>query len=274
MPLKVLHKILDEKRGRVSVVGLSNWALDPAKMNRFVHLTRPSPSSFDLSLTAKALTHDAALRRHLSNLAEAYYRVYQNQKQDDFFGLRDFYSVIRSLETSLSESDDEPSLIGGITPANLSRSVLRNFGGRPQQESDEIVKTFFDALGVPLPESLPQVEDLIRCNITNRKHTCRHLLLLTQNDAALDMLVDRELVDINGSTVIIGSDFPGDNNEILQYEHLEKVSRKFPLFFWVNKSGCCDANHIILPRFVAVWVQVKEWCYFTVKGCTNHYMMF
>jgi len=36
LPLKVLHSILDESR--VSLVGISNWALDPAKMNRAVLL--------------------------------------------------------------------------------------------------------------------------------------------------------------------------------------------------------------------------------------------
>lgn len=39
LPLKVLHSILDE--ARVSVVGISNWALDPAKMNRAVRMTIP-----------------------------------------------------------------------------------------------------------------------------------------------------------------------------------------------------------------------------------------
>lgn len=38
LPLKVLHKTLDEARENESVVGISNWALDPAKMNRAVHL--------------------------------------------------------------------------------------------------------------------------------------------------------------------------------------------------------------------------------------------
>lgn len=34
MPLKVLHKLLEDPQ--VSFVGISNWALDPAKMNRGV----------------------------------------------------------------------------------------------------------------------------------------------------------------------------------------------------------------------------------------------
>ncbi len=38
-PLKVLHRLLEPPR--VAVIGLSNWSLDPAKMNRMVHASRP-----------------------------------------------------------------------------------------------------------------------------------------------------------------------------------------------------------------------------------------
>ena len=41
MPLKALRAILVDPP--VAVVGLSNWVLDPAKMNRAVLLMRPQP---------------------------------------------------------------------------------------------------------------------------------------------------------------------------------------------------------------------------------------
>lgn len=43
-PLKVLHNLLEPENQitpDVSVVGISNWALDSAKMNRAIHLSRP-----------------------------------------------------------------------------------------------------------------------------------------------------------------------------------------------------------------------------------------
>jgi hypothetical protein len=43
-PLKVLHGLLEPGNGQnlnIAVVGISNWALDAAKMNRAVHLSRP-----------------------------------------------------------------------------------------------------------------------------------------------------------------------------------------------------------------------------------------
>lgn len=50
---QVLHKILDEAEEGETVVGISNWELDSAKMNRAVNLQRPPPTVDDLELTAK-----------------------------------------------------------------------------------------------------------------------------------------------------------------------------------------------------------------------------
>ena len=50
MPLKVLHKLLEKPK--VAFVGLSNWHLDPAKMNRAVYLVRPDAKLSDLASTA------------------------------------------------------------------------------------------------------------------------------------------------------------------------------------------------------------------------------
>ena len=46
-PLKVLHGLIEpawnEEQLNIAVVGISNWALDAAKMNRAIHLYRPEP---------------------------------------------------------------------------------------------------------------------------------------------------------------------------------------------------------------------------------------
>ena len=42
-PLKILHSLLEP--ARVAFIGLSNWSLDAAKMNRAVHASRPLLSS-------------------------------------------------------------------------------------------------------------------------------------------------------------------------------------------------------------------------------------
>ena len=61
MPLKTLHPLLedgvtssddiietDEKPERVAFIGISNWALDPAKMNRGIMLSRGVPDVQEL----------------------------------------------------------------------------------------------------------------------------------------------------------------------------------------------------------------------------------
>ena len=53
MPLKVLHGILVDSP--VAVVGLSNWVLDPAKMNRAILVQRPDPTVDDLVATGSRI---------------------------------------------------------------------------------------------------------------------------------------------------------------------------------------------------------------------------
>jgi len=66
LPLKALHPLLEdgteggdrgteivEREKRVAFIGISNWALDPAKMNRGVMVTRGDPNTTELVHSAK-----------------------------------------------------------------------------------------------------------------------------------------------------------------------------------------------------------------------------
>ena len=65
MPLKTLHPLLEDgtatteesetmsDQRRVGFIGLSNWALDPAKMNRGIMLSRGVPSKDELRDSAR-----------------------------------------------------------------------------------------------------------------------------------------------------------------------------------------------------------------------------
>ena len=82
---------------RVSFIGISNWALDPAKMNRGVMVTRGDPDIKELVVSAQGICHNKdndAVKSRLSDcfevLAEAYYDICVRQTRQ-FFGLRDFY---------------------------------------------------------------------------------------------------------------------------------------------------------------------------------------
>ena len=104
LPLKVLHKVLDEGGAGEAVVGISNWALDPAKMNRAVHLYRPAPTVEDLSRTAEGMVKSVNLKGYLQSIAQAYSAVYHGQEREDFWGLREFYSTVRFINRSLAAS--------------------------------------------------------------------------------------------------------------------------------------------------------------------------
>ena len=67
MPLKALHPLLEDgsdgsedltaagvelKSKRVAFIGISNWSLDPAKMNRGIMLCRSDPDIKELTKTA------------------------------------------------------------------------------------------------------------------------------------------------------------------------------------------------------------------------------
>ena len=190
LPLKVLHKVLDEAADGESVVGISNWALDPAKMNRAVHLYRPAPTVEDLvrrvgkatattfsddlrllllllktcscgcsgqALTAEGMVDRASLKGYLRAVAKAFSSVYRNQAAKDFWGMREFYSTVRYINRALADG-------GQLDGSILLNAVLRNYGGRPDA-IEGVVDTFFKemgmvATGLPRPPLLTLVEQV------------------------------------------------------------------------------------------------------------------
>ena len=90
-----------DQQERVAFIGISNWALDPAKMNRGVMVTRADPSEKELVFSAKGICSNEdndpikiKLERYFSKLAKAYMAICKKQERE-FFGLRDFYRYIR-----------------------------------------------------------------------------------------------------------------------------------------------------------------------------------
>jgi hypothetical protein len=245
LPLKVLHKLLDEAGDNESVVGISNWTLDPAKMNRAVHLYRPAPTVEDLALTAEGMVKSANLKGYLGALAKAYSAVYHAQSHADFWGLREYYSTVRAINaainqpsttfhegegggtgqamaSSLSAKHPDGNLASALDASMLLNAVLRNFGGRPA-EMEAIVSVFFDELRLPLPSvaSWPWAETLVRANL--REPSARHLMLLTKNNGALPLVFDRGTLSHHTTEVIFGSDFPLDQTDLQIVLDIQRV---------------------------------------------------
>ena len=83
----------------IAIVGLSNWVLDPAKMNRAICLQRTEPTADDIQATGQSIVSVgasdseqaavSALNPWLRKLAEAYHAIYTKQGKygREFFGL-------------------------------------------------------------------------------------------------------------------------------------------------------------------------------------------
>jgi hypothetical protein len=148
----------------------------------------------------------------LHSLAEAYHEIYRSQKKKDFFGLRDFYSIIKFLHRGMNKFSRETTL----TDSLLKYAVLRNFGGFPSQ-MEIILKEFFSRLGLREKSGSYDFEaegvlGLVKGNLSD-KHA-RHLMLLTRNDAALQILMSGGMLKYSNTKVIFGSDFPADKTDL------------------------------------------------------------
>eukprot|EP00058_Branchiostoma_floridae_P013669 XP_002599157.1 hypothetical protein BRAFLDRAFT_68766 [Branchiostoma floridae] len=174
MPLKTLHPLLEDgyeeedqeeedeedddgseeeedrdptrSHKKVAFVGISNWALDPAKMNRGIFVSRGKPRKDDLTKSARGICENdnhvlARMKTLLPHLSEAYLQLYNSQDRE-FFGLRDFYSLVKMVYGFCKTSERPP------TKAQVVHAVLRNYGGRddmdPLQKFGQVVGTLPD----------------------------------------------------------------------------------------------------------------------------------
>ncbi|XP_029401804.1 E3 ubiquitin-protein ligase RNF213 isoform X4 [Mus pahari] len=221
MPLKTLHPLLEDgcieddpaPYKKVGFVGISNWALDPAKMNRGIFVSRGSPSEKELLESAEGICSSDRLvqdriRGYFAPFAKAYETVCQKQDKE-FFGLRDYYSLIKMVFAKARASKR------GLSPQDIAHAVLRNFSGKDNIQALSI----FTA---SLPEASYKEEvstvELIKQNICTGLQASsrglggaesRYLLVLTRNYVALQIL-QQMFFEGQQPEIIFGSSFPQD----------------------------------------------------------------
>ncbi|CAN0131609.1 unnamed protein product [Rangifer tarandus platyrhynchus] len=222
MPLKALHPLLEDgcieddpaPHKKVGFIGISNWALDPAKMNRGIFVSRGSPNKRELIESARGICASEPLvqeriRGYFTSFAKAYETVCKRQDKE-FFGLRDYYSLIKMVFAAAKASNKEPS------PQDIAQAVLRNFSGK-----DDI--RALDIFSANLPEAKYTEEvstmQLIHQNIYGHLQTMhgrelddsesRYLLVLTRNYVALQILQQAFFIT-DQPEIIFGSSFPKD----------------------------------------------------------------
>ncbi|KAF4115423.1 E3 ubiquitin-protein ligase rnf213-alpha isoform X2 [Onychostoma macrolepis] len=215
MPLKTLHPLLEEgciddqpvPHKKVGFIGISNWALDPAKMNRGIFVSRGDPDEKELIESAKGIcSSDAMILERVRDYFQPFARAYLNicKKQGKgFFGLRDYYSLIKMMFAVAKANDQKPSA------EQIVKAVLRNFSGK---DNVDAVTVFTSRLNIkPNLETISAIE-LVRENITaiGQDEECRYLLVLTKNYAALQILQQTFFSDQYQPEIIFGSSFPKD----------------------------------------------------------------
>ncbi|XP_051273053.1 E3 ubiquitin-protein ligase rnf213-beta isoform X1 [Dicentrarchus labrax] len=219
MPLKTLHPLLEDgcidndkpdPHMKVGFVGISNWALDPAKMNRGIFVSRWDPSEDELVETAKGIcasSNQILLKiKHLfPSLAKAFLSICKESSKNQFFGLRDYYSLVKMLFAAVKSTQQEPD--GG----QLVEAILRNFSGQPEGFDpvvffQEVLQNLTD---IPRPSTLQMVKKNLDHD-TNQES--RYLLLLTTNNAALHILQQQIFAkgDYPPPEIVFGSGFPKD----------------------------------------------------------------
>ncbi|CAG8574733.1 752_t:CDS:10, partial [Racocetra persica] len=245
-PLKVLHSLLEPsypaEYPNVSVVGISNWRLDNSKSSRALLVQRPKFEEQDLIDTADRLfeNNKAWSKRFnffnfkdakLEALANSYLEYEKKQPIDNFHGLRDYYSLVKSLGCS------------ELTPESIKMALARNFGGTNQMDKlyDEHFVNVLKAFNATNHHQIQfSAEDLIKANLKDKN--ARHLMLIGKSDSIVNILTyklrywneelsernDLDAVDNVTSwdlepVVIYGSQFPDDCDDDYQYGVLSRI---------------------------------------------------
>lgn len=214
MPLKALHPLLEEgcvddepkPHKRVGFIGISNWALDPAKMNRGIFVSRGDLNKQELIKSARGIcSSDQHVLEKIKHLFQPFAKAYMTvcDESNGFFGLRDFYSLIKML-FSITKTSNEPPKADQITGA-----VLRNFSGK---NDDDVIDTFRNELRDDFANVRIPTIDLVKQSIcpASQMEESRYLLLLTKNYAALQILQQIFCSHLICPEIIFGSSFPKD----------------------------------------------------------------
>ena len=199
-PLKALHTKLEidyqnqDKEKKLAFVGISNWKLDAAKMNRGIYLNVINPISDYRQMTDTALKitniYDSKFSKDYSTLIEKltkavfnynYYLKNTNAEQKNFHGTRDFYNLIKTLTKKILEKGNKEE--SGIMPAFFAiesnyNGIIRNGVNPVVWIKNEFIKLYPEANFVEKEEF--GIISCIKNNIT--EVDSRYLLLIMKSN--------------------------------------------------------------------------------------------
>ena len=219
-PLKVIHYLLErDKKDTVPFLGISNWRLDAAKINRALNISITDYDIEDLVDTANSIAE--ALDFNLSNKYKEFFEILakvfneyiilnQNSTKEnkDFHGNRDFYHLIKSAMKELiirkNELNKNENKI--LTEVGLM-SLCRNFGGL-EHSNTEIIKIFKQLFEHKFDESIEyskkfSVLEAIKKNVMDSNS--RYLMLISEGNDATDITkyllksLNKKFIELVGS---------------------------------------------------------------------------
>ncbi|ETO02235.1 hypothetical protein RFI_35201, partial [Reticulomyxa filosa] len=220
-PLKVLHHLLENPK--ISFVGLSNWPLDAAKMNRVIVHQIPNNLDDDLKAIGESIcntNHTDLHQRDVDILVDVFKELNtqisrQNwSNKDIWLGRRDFNALIRHY------------MYNQVLSKSL-QGVMRNLGGCKEPRFQE---SLTKALKKGLRKSTTEISALmnhwgpLKCVEMNlQDKNCRHCMLVCENPYSWQLLLDYKLLACEDVVFLFESKFAADTAIMTNYDHLHKV---------------------------------------------------
>ena len=252
--LKVLHSKLEmslnPNEKKIGFIGISNWGLDAAKMNRAIFLAIPDIGLDDIGTTVKAISdsYDPLIYQNYEKtyvfLGRIFFKYKEGLKElkklqiineftENYHGGRDLYHLIKIFSSEMLKN----KMTSDVNKA-VKISLLRNFGGLEIKEKKEEKET--RALKYVLDREYKKGDndenlkkflsinfddiktmDLVKDNILSKDS---RFLLLVSEKSMFDFLINiikQELEKINNNSTnsnkkkityvnYIGSPFKGD----------------------------------------------------------------
>ncbi|ETO00585.1 hypothetical protein RFI_36854 [Reticulomyxa filosa] len=222
-PLKVLHHLLENPK--ISFVGLSNWPLDAAKMNRVIVHQIPNNLDDDLKAIGEAIykteEHTNLPKGDIDMLVDVFKELNkQISKQklplckENWLGRRDFYALIRHY-------------MHNQVPRDSFQGVMRNLGGF---RDPQFQKCLADALKKGTRKSVTEILTLmsawepLQCVKMNlQDENCRHCMLVCEKPYSWQLLLDHNLLSCEDAVFLFESNFAADRATMTGHDHLHKV---------------------------------------------------
>ena len=240
-PLKVIHAELeyDQNKGdkKVAFIGISNWVLDAAKMNRGISISIPEPDEDDNKETSLTIgqSYDEILANRykdfFENLGTAYFEYkkylkegYNADGKADFHGNRDFYHLVKNASRNILAKEKNNQLNNETLVESAIDSIERNFSGIQftDKASLEIFKTIFSKMYPCQVKKEYDVLKRIQENIVDLES--RYLLVFTKSSISTVLLSSILSAQEKPYSFYIGSQFEKDlNTEEYALKVLNKI---------------------------------------------------